>query len=445
MMLPQEIIRRKRDGAELDEATIAAFVAGFGDGSISDAQIAAFAMAIFLRGMTLRETAALTRAMMRSGRVLDWSHENLPGPTLDKHSTGGVGDKTSFAVAAIVAACGGFVPMVAGRGLGHTGGTVDKLESVPGYRTRLDVAEFRRIVREAGVAIIGQTEDLAPADRRLYAIRDVTGSVESIELITSSILAKKLASGLDALVMDVKFGSGAFMATRVGGDALAESIVAVAREAGLPTTALLTDMNEVLGETAGSALEMHEAIAYFTGARRHQRLDVLTRALAAEMLLLGGLAADEATATRRVAEALDSGAAAERFARLVALHGGPRDLLERPHAHLPAAPVIAAASPPRAGHVAAIDVRRIGVAVLELGGGRRQPGDAIDHAVGFASIAGVGAAVGPDRPLALVHARSTAAAERAAASLRAAFTLAEAPPDPQPAIVRRIAARQGHA
>lgn len=424
-MLAQEIIRRKRDGGALDPAEIAELVRGIADGSVGEGQVAGFAMAVFFRGMSRAETAALTQAMARSGKMLDWAGAALPGPVLDKHSTGGVGDKVSLALAPIVAACGGFVPMIAGRGLGHTGGTIDKLESIPGYRTQPETAEFRDVVRAAGCAIIGQTAALAPADRRLYAIRDVTATVESIPLITASILAKKLAAGLQALVMDVKFGSGAFMTEAADAEALARSIVEVAGEAGLTASALLTDMNEVLGDTAGNALEVGEAIHYLTGARREARLDEVILALAGEMLALGGLAQDAGEGRRKAEAALASGAAAERFARMTALLGGPADLLERPQAHLARAPLCVPAPPASSGHVARIDVRRVGVAVLELGGGRRETTGRIDHAVGLSEIAELGAKVGPERPLARIHARSAAAAVRAAAALQAAFQIAD--------------------
>ena len=297
--LPQEIIRRKRDGGALGDDEIAFFVRGLTDGSIAEGQVAAFAMAVFFRGMAMGERVALTRAMAQSGRTLDWSGADLPGPVLDKHSTGGVGDKVSLMLAPLLAACGAAVPMISGRGLGHTGGTLDKLDSIPGYRTAPDLALFRKVVAEAGCAIIGQTADLAPADRRLYAIRDVTATVELIPLITASILSKKLAAGLQGLVMDVKFGSGAFMAEPERARELAESIAAVATGAGLPTTALLTDMNQVLGRTAGHALEVREAIDWLTGKARDRRLDEVTLALGAELLLLGRLAARSASEAQR--------------------------------------------------------------------------------------------------------------------------------------------------
>ena len=439
MFLPQEIIRRKRDGVELDAAEITAFLRGFRDGSIAEGQIAAFAMAVFFRGMTRAETTALTRAMKRSGEVLDWSDLALNGPLLDKHSTGGVGDKTSLLVAPIVAACGGFVPMIAGRALGHTGGTVDKLESIPAYRSAPAIDTFRHIVRDIGCAIIGQTANLAPADRRLYAIRDITATVESVPLITASILSKKQAAGLDGLVMDVKTGSGAFLPNEADALDLARSIVEVASRGGLKAVARLSDMSEVLGDAAGNALEIAEAIDYLTGARREARLHAVTTALAAEMLLLGGLASDDGEARARVDAALASGAAAERFARMVAALGGPADLVEHTARHLAAAPVIVALPPTRPGFVSRIDVRRVGLVIVALGGGRRRVGDHIDHAVGLSAVAGIGSAVGAERPLALLHARSPEAAAEVAATLAEAFTIADSPPAPRPVLGPRVA------
>ena len=437
MIFVKELLARKRDGGTLAEAEIQALVAGITDGSLTEGQVAAFAMAVCCRGMSAAECVALTRAMTRSGTVLDWPAGR---PVLDKHSTGGVGDKTSLMIAPILAACGAQVPMIAGRGLGHSGGTLDKLDAIPGYDTRPDLARFRRAVAEAGCAIVGQTDDLAPADRRLYAVRDTTGTVESIPLITASILSKKLAAGLQGLVMDVKFGSGAFMRRAEDASALAQSLVATAGAAGLPVTALLTDMNEVLGDSAGNALEVAEAIAFLTGARREPRLDRVTRALAAEALLLGRLAQDEADAATRIARALDTGAAAERFARMVAALGGPHDLLERADALLPQ-PVVTLPVPPfRPGFVASVDAKQMGLAVLVLGGGRYRPDDVIDYAVGFDQIAPIGAAVGPDRPLALLRASDRIALEPVIDMVREAVTIADAPPPERPLILRRIAA-----
>ena len=435
-MLPQELIRQKRDGARLSETEIEALVAGIADGrGLSDAQVGALAMALFLRGIDRDECIALTRAMTRSGDLLSWKSENLPGPVVDKHSTGGVGDKVSLMLAPWIAACGGFVPMISGRGLGHTGGTLDKLESIPGYDAKPDNARFRRTVREVGCAIIGQTANLAPADKRLYAIRDVTATVESIGLITASILSKKLAAGLDALVMDVKFGSGAFMVEFPRARELAQSIVEVANGAGLKTRALLTDMDSPLGTTAGNALEVREVLAYLKG-ERDARLHECTRALAVEMLDLAGIAS-RAAASAKLDAALSSGAAAERFARMVAALGGPADFLERPDAYLAKAPIVRAVMPGRPGHVASIATRAVGVAVLELGGGRTDPAAAIDPAVGFERLAPLGAAVGSDRPLAILHARDEASAERAARTLQSAYSVADAS-GPAGPVVREV-------
>ncbi len=437
-MLPQEVIRAKRDGARLSRDEIEFFVRGITDGSISEGQVAAFAMAVFFRAMDIKERVDLTRAMMRSGDTLSWP--DMPGPVVDKHSTGGVGDNVSLMLAPMLAACGAYVPMISGRGLGHTGGTLDKLESIPGYVAKPDNSLFAKVVREVGCAIIGQTAALAPADQRLYAIRDVTATVESISLITASILAKKLAAGLSALVMDVKCGSGAFMPSLTAARELAQSIATVATGAGVPTVSLITDMNEPLASAAGNALEVLNAVDYLTGARRDSRLHEVTLALAAEPLVARGLAADLDAARAALQRALDSGAAAERFERMVAALGGPSALLSEARARLPAAPVVVAASASHAGFVTAIDARAVGLTVVELGGGRRTASDGIDPAVGLAELAGIGAEVGPGAPLARVHARDEAAAAAAAARLRAAYSLGDAPPPRGPAVIERIVA-----
>src|SRR5271166_786486 len=335
MTLPQEIIRAKRDGRTLSEDEIGEFIAGLTSGDVTEGQAAAFAMAVFFRGMSLNERVALTRAMTRSGATIDWGDANLPGPVLDKHSTGGVGDNVSLMLAPMLAACGAYVPMVSGRGLGHTGGTLDKLDSIPGYVSQPDLALFRRVVKKVGCAIIGQTADLAPADRRLYAIRDVTATVESIALITASILSKKLAAGLQGLVMDVKTGSGAFMASLSGARELAASIADVAGAAGLPTVSLITDMNEPLASAAGNAVEVKNAVDYLTGAKRDARLHSVTLALGAELLALSGLASDAQAGAAVLERALGSGAAAERFERMVMGLGGPPDFVSRAHMALP--------------------------------------------------------------------------------------------------------------
>jgi thymidine phosphorylase len=432
-MLPQEIIRRKRDGHALSAEEISMVVRGITDGSLGDAQVAAFAMAVFLRGMNTDECVALTSAMAASGARLAW--RDMPGPLLDKHSTGGVGDKVSLVLAPIVAACGGCVPMISGRGLGHTGGTLDKLAAIPGYCTDPDIATFQRIVREVGCAIIGQTDDLAPADRRLYAIRDVTATVESIPLITASILSKKLTEGLDALVMDVKTGSGAFAASEDLARALADRIVSVAHGAGLPTTALITDMDEVLGTTAGNALEVAEAVEWLrAGGRGDRRLGEVVRALASGMLMLGRLAASPAEAQRKVETCLADGRAADTFARMVTVLGGPFDFVEYPARYLPAAPVVRPCPAQRGGFVTAMDVRAIGLAIVSLGGGRRQADDRIDPRVGLSDVAGIGRRAVAGEPLALVHAANDAAADAAIAALRKAIRIADTPPTLRAAI-----------
>lgn len=437
-MLPQEIIRKKRDGFTLSEAEIGFMIDGLTRNAVSEGQVAAFAMAVFFRGLSMPERVALTVAMRNSGTVLDWKGLDLPGPVIDKHSTGGIGDKVSLMLAPILAACGGFNPMISGRGLGHTGGTLDKLDSIPGYQSQPDLATFRRVVKEVGCAVIGQTDDLAPADRRLYAIRDVTATVESIGLITASILSKKLAAGLDALVMDVKTGSGAFMAELTGARELARSIVDVASGAGLKTAALITDMNQALGRNVGNALEVLEAIDYLTGKARDPRLHAATLALAGELLFLGGLA-DSAEAGRNKAEtALGNGRAAEIFGRMVAALGGPSDLMQNPGGNLKAAPVVKPCFATAGGTIAKIDARAIGVAVVSLGGGRRRAEDKIDYRVGFSEVLGLGESAGPGRPLALVHAATETAAEAAGAELRAAFTIGAKPAAPGPVVVETL-------
>ncbi|MET0596831.1 MAG: thymidine phosphorylase [Mesorhizobium sp.] len=438
-MLPQEIIRTKRDGQALSAGDIAAFIGGLTSGDVAEGQAAAFAMAVFFNGMSRAEAVALTLAMRDSGRVLDWSH--LPGPVTDKHSTGGVGDNVSLMLAPIVAACGAYVPMISGRGLGHTGGTLDKMDAIPGYRSQPDVALLRRVVSRAGCAIIGQTADLAPADKRLYAIRDVTATVESVPLITASILSKKLAAGLGSLVLDVKVGNGAFMAKSRDATALATSLVEVANGAGLPTSSLVTGMHEPLASAAGNALEVTNAVEFLTGVRRDRRLAEVTLALAAEMLHAAGIAGSRASGLDRAGEALDSGRAAETFGRMVEALGGPADFVERSGRHLPAVPLERAVKADRDGFVTGIATRDVGLAVVALGGGRTRPGDAVDHAVGLTRLLPVGAEVRRGEALALVHARSDEHAERAASVVAAAYTIGEAKPPAQKAVVRRIGPR----
>jgi thymidine phosphorylase len=438
VFLPQELIRAKRDGGRLTEAEIERFVQGITDGTVGDAQAAAFAMAVYFQGMDIDERVALTRAMSQSGSTMRWDRADLHGPVVDKHSTGGVGDKVSLMLAPLVAACGAHVPMISGRGLGHTGGTFDKLESIPGYQTQPDNELFHKVVAEVGCAIIGQTSDLAPADGRLYAIRDVTATVESIALITASILSKKLAAGLDALVMNVTFGNGAFMSDLGRAEELARSIVDVAVGAGLRTNAVLTDMNQVLGHTAGNALEVRETIDWLTGASDDPRLTEVVLALGAEMLVLGGLADDLGSATNRLTTARADGAAAERFQQMVAALGGPSDLVANPAAHLRSAPVTLRIEPDRNGYVQEIDTRSVGLVVVALGGGRMRVGDSIDHTVGLSEMAGLGEQVDHDRPIAVVHARSESDATIAANAVRAAVVISDNKPQTNPVVASRI-------
>ncbi len=434
-MLPQEIIVRKRDGQALTSEEIGTFIAGLSAGTISEGQVAAFAMAVFFRGMTMDERVALTTAMRDSGTVLGW---DLPGPVVDKHSTGGVGDNVSLMLAPALAACGAFVPMISGRGLGHTGGTLDKFDAIPGYRTAPDLELLRKVIREVGCAVIGQTPEIAPADRRFYSIRDVTGTVESIDLITASILSKKLAAGLQALVLDVKTGSGAFMATAEDARALAESLVSVANGAGCPTSALITDMDEPLASAAGNALEMRNAIEFLKGDEIDGRLWDVTVALGGELLALSGLAADATAGEARMRDAFQSGAAAERFARMVAALGGPADILDNYPAHLAQARIVDEVVPATAGFVTAIDTRALGLAVVELGGGRRRASDTIDYAVGLDWLAGLGRHVDGETPIARIHASSMDGLAAARARVLAAYTIGDAAPPERPLIAGRI-------
>jgi thymidine phosphorylase len=438
-MLPQEIIRRKRDSLPLSAEEIAAFVGGIASGAVTEGQVSAFAMAIFFRGMSRAEAVALTLAMRDSGDVLDWS--DLPGPVTDKHSTGGVGDNVSLMLAPIVAACGAFVPMISGRGLGHTGGTLDKMDSIPGYISQPDTTLFRKAVLETGCAIIGQTADLAPADKRFYAIRDVTATVESVPLITASILSKKLAAGLQSLVLDVKLGNGAFMARSRDATELATSLVEVANGAGLSTTALITGMNEPLASAAGNAVEVANAVDFLTGRYRDRRLLAVTLALAAEMLQSAGIAGSNREGIVRATEALESGKAAQAFGRMVAALGGPTDFVESSGRYLPNAPVERPVPSGSDGFVTGVATRDIGLAVVTLGGGRMRHDDQVDHAVGITRLLPVGAEVHRGDALALVYARRESDAEAAVAEVQAAYTIGRARPPAQKSVIRRIGAR----
>ncbi len=436
MHLAEELILRKRDGLELGTEEIRSFVAGITSGQVTDAQIAAFTMATWFRGMNQGEQMALTLAMRDSGRVLSW--EGLDGPVLDKHSTGGVGDMVSLLLGPIVASCGAYVPMISGRGLGHTGGTLDKLESIPGFNSRPGIEQFQQLVRQHRIAIIGQTSELASADLRIYAVRDVTATVASTPLIISSILSKKLAEGLDALIMDIKCGSGAFTPEPADALKLAGEICAVANEAGLPCEALVTDMDQPLSWSAGNALEVLEAIRFLRGERRNDRLFSVVVALSGELLQLGGLAGSATEANEMVINSLDTGRAAEQFSRMVAAQGGPAGLIEEPEKFLPAAPVIRPVFADTSGFIVSIHTRVVGSTVVSLGGGRQRAEDTIDPSVGITDIAGIGCEVDSATPLAVIHASNEDRWEHAATQLKCGFKVGSEPGRNSPVIHSRV-------
>ncbi|NUS70339.1 MAG: thymidine phosphorylase [Ensifer adhaerens] len=435
-MLPQETIRRKRNGEHLAPAEIADFIRGLSDGSISEGQVAAFAMAIWFSGMSREETVALTLAMRDSGETLDWS--GVSRPIADKHSTGGVGDNVSLMLAPIVAACGLAVPMISGRGLGHTGGTLDKLESIPGYDIQPSASVFRTTVDEIGCAIIGQTANLAPADKRLYAIRDVTATVDSVPLITASILSKKLAAGLQSLVLDVKLGNGSFMSDAREAEILARSLVDVANGAGVRTSALLTDMNEPLADAAGNALEIDNCLAFLRGEKKGTRLETVVLAFAAEMLVAGGVAGDAEQGEAQARKVLGSGAALERFRKMVHALGGPADFIERSVAYLGRAPVILPVEAEQSGYLAGCKTRELGMAVIALGGGRSHPDDRIDHRVGFDALKPLGTRVEKGDLIAFIHAADQEAAEVARRRLLELYTIDEVEPETRSPILAKI-------
>ncbi|WP_394388443.1 thymidine phosphorylase [Shewanella woodyi] len=440
MFLAQEIIRKKRNAEALSKEEIQLFVKGITDNTVSEGQIAALGMAVYFNDMNMDERIALTTSMRDSGTVLDWQSLDLNGPIIDKHSTGGVGDVISLMLGPMAAACGGYVPMISGRGLGHTGGTLDKFDAIPGYQTEPDSALFRKVVKEAGVAIIGQTGDLVPADKRFYSIRDNTATVESISLITASILSKKLAAGLDALAMDVKVGSGAFMPTYEASEELARSITAVANGAGTKTTALLTDMNQVLASCAGNAVEVKEAIDFLTGRYRNPRLYEVTMGLCAEMLMLGGIASTETQAREKLNAVLDNGKAAEIFGRMISGLGGPTDFVENPGLYLPESKIIRPVYAEQTGFATSMDTRKLGLAVVTLGGGRRKPGDALDYSVGLTQVCALGDEISKDKPIAMIHAQTETAFAEAERAVRKAIHIGDSRLEKTPEIYRYIRA-----
>lgn len=435
-MLPQEIIRHKRDHQTLSEEEISFFINGVTDGSIADAQTAALTMAIFLNGMTNDETASLALAMRDSGDVLSW--QELDRPVVDKHSTGGVGDKVSLMLAPMLAACGAYVPMISGRGLGHTGGTLDKFDSIPEYNTTPSNELFKKTVKEVGCAIIGQTGNLAPADKKIYALRDVCGTVESIPLITASILSKKLAAGLDCLVMDLKCGNGAFMPDLNSARELAHSITRVANLAHTKTTAILTDMNQVLGYNVGNALEMREAVEYLQGTRRNERLHRVTIELCTELLCTAKLCQNHDEAVKKLQHSLDSGHALEIFARMVSALDGPNDFVEKYDKYLPQAKLIKPVFALKPGYVSAVKTREIGLSLIGLKGGRTHPEQKLDFATGFSDFCTLGDYVDDQTPLAFVHAQNEEDFALAAEQIRQAVTISEQKPDVNDVIIEHI-------
>jgi pyrimidine-nucleoside phosphorylase len=424
-MRPQDVIRKKRDGGALSREEIAFFVRGVARREWEPYQASALLMAIFLRGLDQTEGLALVEEMRDSGTVLDLSH--IGRPKVDKHSTGGVGDKTSLILAPVVAAAGGCVPMISGRGLGHSGGTLDKLESIPGFRVNLSIDEFIAIAERVGYAMAGQTDHLAPADRTLYALRDATATVESIPLIVASILSKKLAAGLDALVLDVKFGTGAFMREEEQARALARALIAAGRAAGLAIEALLTDMNQPLGRAAGNAIEVQECLAILRGAVDEKTRPVrdLSLALAARMISLAGIERDQTAARALAARALDSGAALEKFRLSVEAQGGDPRVCDDPARLMPGGICTLEVKAPRAGYVARIEATEIGLAIVEMGGGRTRVEDRIDPAVGFSAEAHIGDEVRAGDALGVVYCRDEAQGQQAAARIRAAYQISD--------------------
>jgi pyrimidine-nucleoside phosphorylase len=422
-----QIISKKRDGGELSVDEIGALINGYVRGDVPDYQMAAWAMAVYLRGMTVAETAALTERMLHSGITFKWPDGGLP--IVDKHSTGGIGDKVSLPLAPLLACCDVQVPMISGRGLGATGGTLDKLEAIPGFRTDLSTAEFQKVCREVGCVISGATADLVPADRKLYALRDVTGTVPSIPLITASIMSKKLAEGLDALVLDVKHGSGAFMKTLENARALARSMVDTGKRMGVPTTALVTDMSQPLGRMAGNAVEVNESVDALRGEGPADLMEV-TLELGAELLVLAKRETTTAAARKRLEKTISSGGGLEKFREMVAAQGGDLDA-PRPVA------LGHGVESPQDGYVAAIDTEQLGYVIIHLGGGRKQLGGKLDFSVGIEMLVRLGDTVERGQPLARVFAEPQAA-DHVRADLLAAITFGDNRMEPPPLIVERI-------
>ena len=425
------ILSKVRDGMVLSTDELSEFARGLVSGTVSDAQAGAFAMAVCVHGLSEEERVGLTLAMRDSGNVQQW---DLPGPVLDKHSTGGIGDNVSLILAPALAACGAYIPMISGRGLGHTGGTLDKLESIPGYRTLLPEDEFQKIVADVGCAIVGAGQGIAPADKRLYAIRDVTSTVESIDLITASILSKKLAAGLEGLILDVKVGNGAFISDPGEAKRLARSLVDGANGAGCKTSARLTDMEQPLARAAGNALECRNALEFLNGVNQDPRLREVTLSLGGELLCLGGLVENSSEGETKIDQVIASGQATERFARMVFALGGPNDLVENYSRHLPEAPFLYDLVAKENGFISGIDLRAVGQVVIELGGGRKQQDDILDLSVGLDQISGLGQAVQSGDLLCRIHAKDEESAHSVSKNLLSAFTIDQSKLSPIPVV-----------
>ena len=425
------ILSKVRDGMVLSTDELSEFARGLVSGTVSDAQAGAFAMAVCVHGLSEEERVGLTLAMRDSGNVQQW---DLPGPVLDKHSTGGIGDNVSLILAPALAACGAYIPMISGRGLGHTGGTLDKLESIPGYRTLLPEDEFQKIVADVGCAIVGAGQGIAPADKRLYAIRDVTSTVESIDLITASILSKKLAAGLEGLILDIKVGNGAFISDPGEAKRLARSLVDGANGAGCKTSARLTDMEQPLARAAGNALECRNALEFLNGVNQDPRLREVTLSLGGELLCLGGLVENSSEGETKIDQVIGSGQATERFARMVFALGGPNDLVENYSRHLPEAPFLYDLVAIENGFISEIDLRAVGQVVIELGGGRKQQDDILDLSVGLDQISGLGQAVQSGDLLCRIHAKDEESAHLVSKNLLSAFTIDQSKLSPIPVV-----------
>lgn len=440
IFLPAQVIRAKRNREALSDADIRRFIEGIGAGDVSEAQIGAFTMACYLNGMTPQETAALTLAMRDSGDVVDWTESGISAEKIiDKHSTGGTGDENvSLILAPLVAACGVAMPMISARGLGHTGGEIDLMEAMPGVAIAPSTEMFRQAVVTAGAAIIGPTPQLSPADAAIYYVRDVTATVESIPLITASILSKKLAAGVSGLVMSVNYGSGAFMPTYAEAEALAKSLIAVARIAGLPMVAPIVEMDEIMGDAIGSRLQLREVIDFLSGGKQEKRIRALVMNLSAEILVMARLAVTKDEAATLAEARLADGSALDRFQRMVTALGGPADLVANPDAYFPPAPVIAPLPSPQTGFVERVDAYAIGIAMVGLGAGRKVASDLLDQDVGLTGMVHVGDAIAENQPLCILHCRSQADFDAAAEAIIAAIIIGETPPERRPIVTGRL-------